>query len=112
MKVLLGEELLNSHNYKEAVDILEPIPNKTQSAKITYQKVTYYRGLEYYNERAFENAIGVFLRSLKSPVDLKIKALTTYWMAEAMYEVRKYGESVDNFQKFFANARSKANPRI
>lgn len=100
MKTLLGEELLNSHNYKEAVDILEPIPNKSASAKAAYQKVTYFRGLEFYNERAFENAIGIFLRSLKFPMDKKTQALTIYWMAEAMYEVRKYGESVDNFEKF------------
>jgi len=100
MKVLLGEELLNSHNYKEAVEILEPIPNKSASAQAAYQKVTYYRGLEFYNERAFENAIGIFLRSLKFPVDSKIQVMTTYWMAEAMYEVRKYGESVQNFEKF------------
>lgn len=100
MKILLGEELLSSRNYREAVEILEPIPNKTQSAKIAYQKVTYYRGLEFINERAFENAIGIFLRSLKYPVDTKIEALTTYWMAEAMYEVRKYGESVQRFETF------------
>jgi TolA-binding protein len=100
VKTLLGEELLNSHNYKEAVEILEPIPNKSASAKAAYQKVTYYRGLEFYNERAFENAIGIFLRSLKFPVDNKIEALTTYWMAEAMYEVRKYSESVETFKKF------------
>jgi TolA-binding protein len=100
MKVLLGEELLNSHNYAEAVDILEPIPNKTASAQAAYQKVTYYRGLEFYNERAFENAIGIFLRSLKKPVDAHIEALTTYWMAESMYEVRKYSESVETFEKF------------
>jgi TolA-binding protein len=100
VKILLGEELLNSHNYAEAVDILEPIPNKSESARIAYQKVTYYRGLEFYNERAFENAIGIFLRSLKFPEDAKIQALTTYWMAEAMYEVRKYDESVENFQAF------------
>jgi TolA-binding protein len=100
VKVLLGEVLLNSKNYKEAVEILEPIQSKTPSAQIAYQKVTYYRGLEYYNERAFENAIGIFLRSLKNPVDKKIKALTTYWMAEAMYEVRKYTESVSTFQDF------------
>jgi TolA-binding protein len=100
VKVLLGEELLNSHNYAEAVDILEPIQNKSESARIAYQKVTYYRGLEFYNERAFENAIGIFLRSLKFPEDSKITALTTYWMAEAMYEVRKYDESVENFQQF------------
>jgi TolA-binding protein len=100
IKILLGEELLNSHNYQEAVDILEPIPNKSPSAQAAYQKVTYYRGLEFYNERAFENAIGIFIRSLKYPSDDKITALTTYWMAEAMYEVRKYDESVENFESF------------
>jgi TolA-binding protein len=107
MKVLLGEELLNSRNYKEAVDILEPIPNKSQSAQIAYQKVTYYRGLEFYNERAFENAIGIFLRSLKNPVDSKTEALTTYWMAESMYEVRKYTESVETFEQFLAMPEAK-----
>ncbi|MDB5010241.1 MAG: tol-pal system protein YbgF [Mucilaginibacter sp.] len=107
MKILLGEELLNSRNYKEAVDILEPIPNKNLSARTAYQKVTYYRGLEFYNERAFENGIGIFLRSLKYPVDPRIKVLTVYWMAEAMYEVRKYGESVENFEKFLAMPEAK-----
>src|SRR6185312_11134777 len=77
VKTLLGEELLNSHNYKEAVEILEPIPNKSAAAQAAFQKVAYYRGLEFYNERAFENAIGIFLRSLKHPVDPKIEALTT-----------------------------------
>ena len=100
IKILLGEELLNSHDYKDAVDMLEPIPNKSPSARQAYQKVTYYRGLEFYNERAFENAIGIFLRSLKYPVDPNIEALTTYWMAEAMFEVRKYKESVETFEKF------------
>lgn len=110
MKTLLAEELLNSRNYKEAIDILEPLPNKSQSAKEAYQKVTYYRGLEFYNERAFENAIGVFLRSLNTPMDPKITVLTTYWMAEAMYEVRKYGESVETFEKFLDMPEAKATP--
>ncbi len=99
-KVLLGEILLSTSNYKEAVDILESVTNKNEAAKEAYQKVTYYRGLQFYNERAFENAIGIFLRSLKDPVDDRIEALTTYWMAESMYEVRKYDESVENFEKF------------
>jgi TolA-binding protein len=86
VKTLLGEELLNSHNYAEAVDILEPIPNKSASARAAYQKVTYYRGLEFYNERAFENAIGIFIRSLRFQEDPRIATLTTYWMAESMYE--------------------------
>lgn len=106
-KVLLGETLLNTKNYKEAVEILEPIVATSPNAAEAYQKVTYYRGLEFYNERAFENAIGIFLRSLKHPRDEKIVALTTYWLAESMYEVRKYNESVEQFETFLDNPEGK-----
>src|SRR5690606_21466779 len=60
----------------------------------------YYRGLEFYNERAFENSISLFMRSEEFPLDPLIAALATYWKAEAMYEVRKYGEAVQNFSRF------------
>ena len=99
-KTLLGEILLTTRNYKDAIEILESIPNKNRDAKAAYQKVTYYRGLEFYNERAFQNAISVFMRSNNNAVDSDIEALSTYWLAEAMYEVRKFGESVANFEKF------------
>ena len=99
-KVLLGEILLTTKNYKDAIDILESIPNKNREAQGVYQKVTYFRGLEYYNERAFQNGISMFMRSNTNVIDNEIHALSTYWLAEAMYEVRKFGESVTNFEKF------------
>jgi Uncharacterized protein conserved in bacteria len=99
-KTLLAEVLLSTKNYREAVDILESIPKRGKEANAAYQKVTYYRGLEYYNERAFENAISLFMRSEEFRYDEEIYALATYWKAEAMYEVRKYGEAVTNFNKF------------
>ena len=99
-KTLLAEVLLSTKNYREAVDILESIPKRGKEANAAYQKVTYYRGLEFYNERAFENAISLFLRSEQHRYDEEIYALATYWKAEAMYEVRKYGEAVTNFNKF------------
>lgn len=106
-KTLLGEILLTTKNYKDAIDILESIPNKNQNAKAAYQKVTYYRGLEFYNERAFQNAISVFMRSNNNAVDDDIEALSTYWLAEAMFEVRKFGESVENFEKFLSMQAAK-----
>ncbi|WP_199121023.1 tetratricopeptide repeat protein [Pedobacter sp. ASV28] len=99
-KTLLGEILLTSKNYQAAIDILEPIPNKTVEAKAAYQKVTYFRGLEFYNERAFPNALSMFLRSGNFQEDREIYALSVYWMAESMYELRKYGEAVKTFEKF------------
>lgn len=101
-KTLLAEILLSTKNYTQAVDILESIPNRSQQANTAYQKVTYYRGLEHYNERAFENAISFFMRSEQYPNDKEIQALATYWKAEAMYEVRKYDEAVTNFDRFLS----------
>ncbi len=99
-KVLLAESLLSTQNYRAAVDLLESLDNRSPEANAAYQKVTYYRGLEFYNERAFENGISMFMRSEAHPIDQEILALATYWKAEAMYEVRKYGEAVENFNKF------------
>ncbi|KAA8483314.1 tetratricopeptide repeat protein [Arcticibacter tournemirensis] len=101
-KTLLGEVLLSTKNYKEAVNILETIQNKNEETKAVYQKVTYFRGLEFYNERAFENSISLFMRSQNNAIDDELHALATYWLAEAMFEVRKYGESVAQFEKFLA----------
>lgn len=99
-KTLLAEVLLSTKNYRSAVDVLESIDLTTRDSKTAYQKVTYYRGLEFYNERAFENAISMFMRSESNRYDEEIYALSTYWKAEAMYEVRKYKEAVVNFNKF------------
>ncbi|MGF1923171.1 MAG: tetratricopeptide repeat protein [Bacteroidia bacterium] len=100
VKTLLGEILLTSKNYQTAIDILEPIQNKTTAAREAYQKATYFRGLQFYNERAFPNSLSMFLRSGNFVEDKEIHALSVYWMAEAMYELRKFGESVKTFEKF------------
>ena len=100
VKTLLGEILLTSKNYQTAIDILEPIQNKTAAAREAYQKATYFRGLQFYNERAFPNGLSMFLRSGNFVEDKEIHALSVYWMAEAMYELRKFDESVKTFEKF------------
>lgn len=109
-KILLGEVLLSTKNYKDAIDILESISNKNTEAQEVYQKVCYYRGLEFYNERAFQNAISVFMRSNKWAIDAEIAALSTYWMAESMYEVRKFGEAIEKFQSFLGMSAAKTLP--
>ncbi len=99
-ETLLAEILLGTSNFHASVHMLEAFSNREPKADIAYQKVTYYRGLEFYNERAFENSISMFMRSEKTPIDPDMAALATYWKAEAMYEVRKYREAVENFSRF------------
>ncbi|WP_262247039.1 tetratricopeptide repeat protein [Parapedobacter soli] len=99
-ETLLAEILLGTSNFEAAVNMLELINNRDRDGDMIYQKVAYYRGLEFYNERAFENSISLFMRSEGFPIDPLIAALATYWKAEAMYEVRKYREAVEAFSRF------------
>lgn len=100
MESRMIEVLSGNSNFQAAVYLLESFKDRDQQADRVYQKITYYRGMEFYNERAFENGISMFMRSEKFPFDPDMAALATYWKAEAMYEVRKYSEAVDNFSKF------------
>lgn len=97
-----AEILSGGSNFETAVYLLESFPTRKPKGDAVYQKITYYRGLEFYNERAFENSISMFMRAEKLPIDMEMAALATYWKAEAMYEVRKYKEAVDNFSRFLS----------
>jgi len=99
-ETLSVDVLLGTSNFHAGVSLLESLNNGERKTDMTYQKATYYRGLEFYNERAFENSISMFMRSEKFPIDAEMAALATYWKAEAMYEVRKYKEAVENFSRF------------
>lgn len=99
-ETLLAEILAGTSNFEAAVNMLEAFSNRDPKSDMLYQKVAYFRGLEFYNERAFENSISLFMRSERFPLDPRIAALATYWKAEAMYEVRKYGEAVQAFSQF------------
>ena len=100
VETLSVDVLLGTSNFHAGVSLLESLNKRTHEDDVTYQKATYYRALEFYNERAFENSISMFMRSEKFPIDVKMAALATYWKAEAMYEVRKYKEAVENFSRF------------
>ena len=110
-EILSVQTLLGTSNFHTGVSLLESLKDRGREADATYQKATYYRGLEFYNERAFENSISIFMRSEKFPIDAKMAALATYWKAEAMYEVRKYGEAVDNFSRFLRLPKNVQNNR-
>ncbi|MFD2598890.1 tetratricopeptide repeat protein [Sphingobacterium corticis] len=100
VEMRLSDVLSGTSNFQAAVYFLESFKDRDPKADRIYQKITYYRGLEFYNERAFENSISMFMRSERFAFDEEMAALATYWKAEAMYEVRKYGEAVENFSQF------------
>jgi TolA-binding protein len=91
---------LTTNNYREALASIENIRVRDDRLKEAYQKITYYRGVELFNDRDFFNAIAMFRRSQESPIDPGINIHSIYWTGEAYYRLSQYDLSLTYFNRF------------
>jgi TolA-binding protein len=99
MEDLLVNSYLTSKNFEEAIKILEK--NKETLSK-TYQKATYYRGLELMNEGNYTEAQEMFNKLLQNGFDPKLRQMAKFWNAEANYRLHRYNEAKIGFEDFVA----------
>ncbi|HKJ05977.1 MAG TPA: tetratricopeptide repeat protein, partial [Flavobacteriaceae bacterium] len=90
-----------SSDFKGAIDYLQN--KKSAQERKLFQQVTYYRGVELYNENNFDLAIESFNKSLKIPLNKEIYVKTLYWKGEANYQLNNFKEALVNFNAFKAN---------
>ena len=98
----LAELFMATRNFKDALEIIESIKDKGPSIRRAYQKVCYYRGVEYYNLGDFEQAITLFRKSLNNPINLTYQALAIYWQGEYYYSINNYKDAIFYFNKFIS----------
>lgn len=103
---LIAQVYLTTKNYKDALAALETVVNKSETAKAAYQKVAYYRAIEFYNDGDKDKAIGLFNKAIVTRSDLNIQALAMYWKAEALYEQKKYEDAIKEYRIFIFNPPS------
>ena len=105
---LLIDSYVSSKNYAEAMALLET--NKKFENKLIYQKVSFLRGIEVYEQNQFNEAIQLFNKSLAEPRDAVITARAVYWKAEAEYQLEKYTEALIGFKQFRQLPEAKNTP--
>ena len=102
---LLINSFITSKNYAGALDLLEK--NKTAN-RDAYQKVTFYRGLELYQDGNYKEALSMFNKSIAEPRNRHFTARATFWKAETEYTLDNFNEALISFKQFegFAEAKS------
>lgn len=90
----------STKNYKAALASLEKIKVRGADLKAAYQKIAYYRGVELFNNRKYDDAIAHFNKSDIYLYDKKIKALNVYWKGEANYRLENYREAIEQYENF------------
>ncbi len=87
-------------NYDLAIKSIEAIGTIDPILKVTYQKLIYFHGVEYFNNNDLNNAEKQFKKSLQQNTDLKLNALNQYWLGEISYIRKDYTTSIDLWKKF------------
>ncbi|MCF6332619.1 MAG: tetratricopeptide repeat protein [Draconibacterium sp.] len=102
---ILTEVYMVTKNYKDAINSIEKIKVKTPAILAAYQRVTFYRGLELFNNLAYNQAIDFFDTSIESNGHDKIfKARALFWKAEALYRVGDYNNAIASYTQFSSTA--------
>ncbi len=101
----LTEVFMVTRNYSDAINSIEKIENKTPDILRAYQRVTFYHGLEMFNNLAYSQAIDLFNQSLKhSSYSSELNARALFWKAEAQYRLGDYRNSAGTYSRFLQTA--------
>jgi len=91
---------MTTRNYKDAYTSVENIKNKDFKIKTAYQKITYFRGVELFNDKNYQEAVLFFNKSLTYPIAENITAQSLFWKAESYYRLAVYDSSVVSYNLF------------
>ncbi|MGQ7869466.1 tetratricopeptide repeat protein [Sunxiuqinia sp. sy24] len=104
---------MSTNNYKDAIESIEKIKVKSPAVKKAYQRVTFYRGLEQFNNLYYESAIGLFDQSLENAAsNSDIKAGALFWKAEANYRLENYELAINGFNQFLKTPGANGHPEF
>jgi len=105
---LLIDSYISSKNYKEALALLEK--NRSPENKLAYQKVTFYRGLELYTDRDFQEALQMFKKSLDGQMDQVFAARATFWKGETEFVLDDFDNALLSFKQFSGMSKAAVTP--
>ncbi|MBC7920704.1 MAG: tetratricopeptide repeat protein [Ferruginibacter sp.] len=109
---LLSEAYLNSNNYAEAIAHIESIPTPTPRTQAAYQRVTYNQGVTSFNNERFTEAVPLFDKSVRNPVDGGLVLAAHFWKGEAHSAGRQFEEAIASYATVFRRAEEGAKSTV
>jgi TolA-binding protein len=87
-------------NYEQAIKSIESLESIDPILKVTYQKLIYFKGVEFFNNNDLNNAEKQFKKSLAQNSDMKLNSLNQYWLGEISYLRKDYTTAIETWKKF------------
>ncbi len=95
----------NTRNYKDALASIENVKERNEDLAEAYQRITYYRALEFYTDGDMVEALTLLNKSINAGnYNKTIKPLAYFWKAEILNRQTNYDEAIINYNQFFGSA--------
>jgi len=109
-KSLLGDILLNTANYKDAIEIIESITNRNPNMNKIYQEISYFYAMEFFQNKNYDEAIKIFNKAIQNPIDVKFTSQANFWTGECYYQKKEYASALESYRNFITYAEAKKTP--
>jgi tetratricopeptide (TPR) repeat protein len=107
VNALLSESYLRTNDYDLAIVHIEGLPTKPQRMLKVYQKVTFCKGSEYFNDAAYAQAMSMFRKSLNHPFDQALATQAQLWLGESLSALQQYEHAIPSYQYVLEKTSSK-----
>jgi len=89
---------LNSSDYSQAILVLEKSNFENISLKTQYQKISFHKGVQLYNDGSYNDAINYFNKSIKIYTDLHLLSLSYYWLGETYFNLNMFEAALNSYK--------------
>ena len=103
---ILSESFLNSNNYLEAIRYIEKLSNRSARINETYQRVTYYQAVNYFNDSKFQEAVALLDKSLEQNYDPEIRAASYFLKGEAYSIAQRWDDAANSYAAVFRTSNA------
>jgi len=107
---LVADAFINSNNLTAAMNYLKSLKNRSAKLNLAFQTLSYNLAVSAYNSNKFDESIDLFNNAIETPESATIKAQSIFGKAEALSQLKKYQEAIQNYSPLLVNVPEVENP--
>jgi TolA-binding protein len=90
----------STKNYEGAMRIIDKMGSNDIRIKQIYQKLVYFRAVNFYNNAAPDSAKKYFNMAIRLNTDVAVSAQSKYWLGELSYQNKAYNNAIETWETF------------
>ena len=95
---------LNTHDYDNAISVLEQSSFLNKDITYQYQKICFHKGVQLFNDEFYNDAIFYFNKSINVGDQNQLLYQSYYWKGEAYYNLNMFDDALSSYSKIKKSA--------